>query len=117
MPEPVRRHYRRNYQNTLARRSANQQVVLWTGKTEYVVATYNPRTHWVKVYERPFKILKATPLMGKLYEVFNKNTPFTKVISALDPPVQGVFRDRRGRATDAEAPMEDDMEGYEEEDY
>lgn len=120
MPEPQHRVFRRNYQNTQARRNANQQVVLWTGTAEYVIATYQPRNHWVKVYERPFKTLKATPLMGKLYEVFSKNTPFTKIISELDPPVQGIMRDRRGRAIDMEAPeapYDDDTEGYEEEDY
>lgn len=117
--ELPRRNYRRNYQNTQARRRANQQVILWTGQHEYVVAMYNPHNHWVKVYERPFKILKATPLMGKMYEVFSKNTPFTKVITELDPPVQGIYRNRHGQATDNmadEMPYDEDMEGYGEED-
>lgn len=113
--EPLRRSYRRQYQREQALAQANQQVVLWTGKNEYVVATYNTRHHWVKVYERPFRILKATPLLGKLYEVFQTNTPFGKVISELDPPVQGVYRNRDG---DMRMPQEaPDQPDYDEDEY
>lgn len=115
-PEPPRRRYRRNYQNTLAQRRANLQILLSTGNREYVVATYNSKTHWIKVYERPFKTLGATPILGKLYEILNKNTPFTKIISELDPPTEGVYRNRHGETTIAEeSPDYDDNEGYDEE--
>lgn len=104
LPEPPARRYRRQYQRMQASRNANLQVILFTGKREYVVATYNPRHHWVKVYERPFRVLHATPLMGKLYEAFQNNTPFGKVISELDPPVQ------RGDVAGPEPEVEDDEE-------
>lgn len=97
VPEPPIRSYRRQYQRMQARRKANLQVVLYTGTREYVVAMYNPKHHWVKVYERPFRVLKATPLMGKLYEAFQNNTPFSKVISELDPPIaRGEVADTTG---------------------
>lgn len=115
--QPLNRDYRRNYQRTQAQRSRDWQVILFTGQREYVVATYNRKQHWVKIYERPFKILKAMPLMGKLYEGFYQNTPFTKVMTEVEAPRERQFRHRQNplrQPMEADYPDDssDDMEGY-----
>lgn len=91
---PLTREFRRNYQRTQAQRRSNMQVVLFTGSAEYVVASYNRKQHWVKIYERPFRVLKAMPLLGKLYEGFYQNTPFSKIITEMDAPRERAFRHR-----------------------
>lgn len=85
---PVNREFRRNYQRTQALRRADWQVILYNGSRPYIIATYNPKNHWVKLYERPFRKLMAKLLMAKIQEAFNKNTPFTKVIVEQTPPVE-----------------------------
>lgn len=107
--ERLHRDYRRNYQRTQAQRLANWEVVLFANGKEYVVAHFNPRVKWVKMYERPFRVLKAMPIMGKLYEGFYQNTPFGKIITEMDAPRVRPFRGRRHRGYDE--PMEADSDG------
>lgn len=121
-PEPIHREFRRNYQREQAQERANLQVTLFTGNQDYVVATYNPKQKWVKIYERPFRVLKAVPLMGKLYEAFYTNAPFGKIITQLEAPRPQQFRHRRNRrggsigvpmeAPYIDEPDSDDYEGY-----
>lgn len=117
-PQPLFGNFRRNYQRTQAQRRADMQVILFTGSKEYVVAQYNRKNKWVKVYQRAFMRLAAMPIYGKLFEAFQKNTPFAKVIPEVDPPEE--HRRRRPQFINdspARAPLPDEYFGnYDERD-
>lgn len=86
--ETLDRLFRRNYQRTQANRGRDWIVYLDTGEKSLPVARYKLKSHKVIVYEEPFRALDAMPLMGTMCSVFNKNTPFTKIIleDAMLPP-------------------------------
>jgi hypothetical protein len=77
----VPRRYRRNYQNMQANRRRDWHVILKVAHGQkYILASYNERNHWVKMYQEPFKVLGAMPLFGRLHHLFNTNTPFGKIV-------------------------------------
>lgn len=87
--EPLERRYRRNYQRDRAQNNRRWQVILSTPSKMYLVAEYSHKTHWVRLYEEPFRKLNSMPLLGQLYKVFHENTPFTKVIMMDMPMAHG----------------------------
>jgi len=92
---PVRGEFRRNYQRSLAQQNRNWQIVLKAGEGSYpvIVGEYNLRSHWVKLWQEPFKRSGAMPVFGKLYEALDTNTPFTKVLVESDEPPEYEARD------------------------
>ena len=77
---PITGNFRRRYQRTQAERKRNWNICLTTGRETFVVGEYNIKNHWVKLYEAPFRKVNAIMLLGKLHDVLNRNTPFTKII-------------------------------------
>ncbi len=67
---PAGRRYRRNI-----------EIQLNTGDNKnHILATYNIRNHNLYLYEQPFRVLNALPLLGKMHDMFNRTTPFNKII-------------------------------------
>lgn len=113
---PVRIHYRRNYQRTQAERRRNYWIILKIADgRRFVLGEYHIKYHTVKLYQQAFSELNAIPLMGKMLDVFQTNSPFTKITveSGEYPeyePGGGVpSRGLRRRLTE-EPPFDDD--GY-----
>lgn len=80
---PVRLRYRRNYQRTQAERRRNYWIVLKIGdrpnRRRIVLGEYHIKYHTVKLYQQAFSEVGAIPLMGKMLDIFQTNSPFTKV--------------------------------------
>lgn len=121
--EPLLREYRRNYQRTQAIRNSNFQVVLYNGTSEYVLATYHPKQHWVKLYQKPFRKLNAMMLLSKIHQALYQNEPFTKIMMETEAPRR---RQARRRSRDSvsrrmsdyyDGPMLADDDGPEETPY
>lgn len=85
---PVTGEFRRNYQRNLAQQNRNWWLILRSGNGEpkRVIGEYNVRSHFVKLWQEPFKQAGAMPVFGKLQEALDTNTPFTKVIVQYDHP-------------------------------
>lgn len=79
---PIRGEFRRNYQRNRARSQRNWWVILTKGDNtrKEVIGEYNKDNHWIKLWDSTFKESDAMPVFGKLFEAFDTNTPFTKVI-------------------------------------
>ncbi len=82
---PVVMRGRRNYQRRQAEHNRDWQVWMNNGTSEYLVADYSIRTHWVKIYEKPFQDTGSMLIYGKLHKLFSENKPFSKVITMLEP--------------------------------
>lgn len=78
-----------------------------------ILAQYNPKTKAVEIYEHPFKLLNAMPLLGKLHQMFNSHAPFGRVSIRKRRPVQRV-QNRPSNAPHID--WEEDEEGYDDED-
>lgn len=80
---PTRLNYRRNYQRTQAERRRNWWIIVKIGEREHrrtlVLGEYHNKYHTVKLYQQAFSELDAIPLMGKMLDVLQTNSPFTKV--------------------------------------
>lgn len=72
--------FRRNFQRDRAENNREWWFVLYRGGEKTVVGEYNRRSHWVKLWDEPFKESGAMLVFGKLLEAVETNTPFTKVI-------------------------------------
>lgn len=76
----------RQYQRERAQRNRDWEIYLNIGQRRIHVGDYDIRSHVVRLYESPFKEMKAMILFGKLHQVFMENTPFSKVITETFPP-------------------------------
>lgn len=114
--EQVRR-VRHNYERDWIQERAPWVIRLFTdnGEKQYIVGQYDPKTHAVILYETPFKLLRAMPLLGKFHQMFSTHPPFTDVSIRKRRKPARVKSQSRAAAPDNDWP-EDEEEGYDEAD-
>lgn len=77
--QEISSNLRRNYQRNEARRNRNWILGMEVEGKVHIVGEYSVRNRWVRLYEQPFRELKSMPLLGKMYDVFDRDSMFPKV--------------------------------------
>lgn len=100
--------YRRNYQRTQARVNRNWFIGLIHLPNSYtptVLGEISIRNSWVRLYEQPFRDIGAMPLLGKMYDVFDRDTHFSKVLVESTNHRLSASPDDRFRQFDSRRPL------------
>lgn len=93
------------YEREQRQEERNRFLYLDDGRMSIPIAYFHNKYKWIKLYETPFKELGLTPIVGHMYDMCNRNTPFSKVILISDPEEFRTFKQDMGLETGRDVPF------------